>query len=133
VNEHDKQRLIGDAKRSLEVLLIHCQPGGPLVDTSPYLTAHVARLGKALVQSLDLLLSDPGPDPPLLQGRFFSPDEQRIWDALGHGPLRGRQLAAILQEKFGGRFSAMLANLVERHILVKSARGYARGQVPRNR
>lgn len=59
-------------------------------------------------------------------GRHFSPTEQRIWDALSVGPMRGPALAAAIGETLGGRINGILSNLVERGCLLNGPRGYAR-------
>jgi hypothetical protein len=65
----------------------------------------------------------PGPTPP---GAWFSPVEQKVWDALAAGPLRGRPLAAAIHEEYGGRLRMVLSNLVDRGCLNKGPKGYWR-------
>lgn len=72
-----------------------------------------------------------GPRPPLpaenaWAGRWFSGEEQAIWDALAGGPLRGRAVAAAVHVEYSARLRLLLSNLVERGCLSTGPQGYLR-------
>jgi hypothetical protein len=66
---------------------------------------------------------------PQSAGGWFSPLEQRIWDALAGGPLLGREIADRLGMSNSPSLRAILGNLVARGCLIAEPgrrRGYAR-------
>ncbi len=62
-------------------------------------------------------------NPP---GEHFSPTELAVWVALEPGPLPGKTLAKRLGVLNTPSFRAVLANLVQRRVLVRGEEGYGR-------
>jgi hypothetical protein len=127
----DDVSLLLAVKGSLQLLLVRAALPEPIRQGSPELSAHVARLGKALVAALDAMLCDPGPAAAVPPGRYFSDTEQAIWDALAAGPLRGAEVARAIRYDYNGGLRAIFSNMVGRGVLLRTVKGYKRAESPR--
>lgn len=73
--------------------------------------------------------SETQPDEKM-PGKYLSPTEQLIWNALEEKALVGKVIAARIKDQYDSTFKTLLSNLVQRGVITPDENGgYRRGEV----
>lgn len=104
-----------------EILSLLASDGGASVDALTLQIADKAR-------HATLIVGPPGDNPgrQSMPGKFLSPAESAIWLALAEGPLVAKQIASRTSREYDSTLRGLLANLIDRGVLTRTAQGYAR-------